>query len=376
MRLFQCPNCSTEIYFDNLVCLNCGTLIAYDVGADEFVVDALWCALRSSVESCNWIAATADGWCRSCALDTDHFATERREPFQRAKRRALYQLIRMGVDLGREPTLRFELQEGSAESPVTIGHADGLITLDTAEGDPARREAVRTSLGEPYRSPLGHVRHELGHWYWQAHIDREFSTEEFRAVFGDESESYADALERHYANGDDGSWQGSFISFYASMHPWEDFAETFAHILHLSGTLETAAAHGISAARGAGAADFATMYASWTAVSVVLNELNRSMGATDAYPFAPPPPAVSKLEFVWGAVRRGLAAEPAPAEQTPAEQTPAEQTRRAGPGAAGRSGAGLVHRPAGHADRSSPLAAQERLTSRGPFRSHLRCPPR
>ncbi len=306
MKVFSCPVCNAPVYFENVGCVQCGSLLAYDVDHDRFVNGAVLCLASTTVETCNW-SVPESGYCRSCALDIDHVATERRVPFQEAKRRAVRQLVRFGVDLHRAPALRFELRDGSVEGPVTIGHQDGVITLDTAEADPARREEVRTSLGEPYRSPLGHVRHELGHWYWAAHVGDRFSTDSFRSLFGDEQFDYQAAIEQHYGTPDDGSWQGQFVSFYASMHPWEDFAESFAHLLHLTDTLETAAVQGMvgGASVALGFGDFDKLYQRWIEVSVALNELNRSMGTPDAYPFAPSPPAVEKLAFVWQSLTSG-----------------------------------------------------------------------
>lgn len=306
MKVFSCPVCSAAVYFDNVTCVQCGSLLAYDVDQDRFVSGVVLCLASTSVEACNW-SVPWSGWCRSCALDVDHLSTERRVPFQRAKRRAVRQLVRFDVDLTRAPSLRFDLRDGTVEGPVTIGHRDGVITLDTAEADPAHLEQVRTGLGEPYRSPLGHVRHELGHWYWAAHVGDRFSYESFRAAFGDERADYGEAIERHYGSLDDGSWQAQHVSYYASMHPWEDFAESFAHLLHLTDTLETAASHGLlgGAAVAPDVGDFERLYQRWIEVSIALNELNRSMGTPDAYPFAPSPPAVAKLAFVWRCLTNG-----------------------------------------------------------------------
>ncbi|MGE3621243.1 MAG: putative zinc-binding metallopeptidase [Acidimicrobiia bacterium] len=300
MDALSCPVCGHAVYFDNLACVACGAALVFDVGADAFVADAVPCANRATVEGCNWAAAGDDGWCRSCRLDIDHGPTEARARFQEAKRRALRQLVGFGVDLDRPPVLRFDLRAGSPEAPVTIGHDDGLITLDTAEADPSHLEAVRTSLGEPYRSPLGHVRHELGHWYWAAHVGVTFDLVEFRAAFGDETVPYAEALERHYATPDDGSWAAEHVSHYAAAHPWEDHAESFAHLLHITGTLGTARTHGLVHWAGPIAAlDLRFLYERWIELSVALNELNRSMGLPDAYPFAPSPRTVEKLELIW-----------------------------------------------------------------------------
>ena len=218
--------------------------------------------------------------------------------FQRAKRRVVRQLHRFGVDpRAADPPLRFELDRSEGEHRVTIGHADGLVTLDVAEADPVVREEARASLGEPYRTPLGHVRHETGHWHWAAVVAGDAERlDRFRERFGDERADYAEALEAHYEKGDDGAWMAEHISHYASAHPWEDYAESFAQVLHLSDTLETARAFGLS---GEPAQDFEGVHAQWAMLAVALNELSRSMGAADPAPFAPRRPAIEKIAFAY-----------------------------------------------------------------------------
>lgn len=313
MRRFTCPGCRGPLFFDNTACGACGAEVVYDLAADAFhplAGDA--CRRRSTPERCNW-RAEPDGTCASCRLDTtpdpaDDELAGLRAPFEGARRRALRQLTRLDVPwVGVEPPLRFELLRGTDEQPVTIGHADGLITLDLAEGDPTRLATVRNSLGEPYRTPLGHVRHEMGHWFWQAQVDQAFSLADSRAVFGDERTDYAAALEQHYSHPDDGTWRGAFVSHYAASHPWEDFAESFAHLLHLTDTLETARWGGLAELPAGEAAidlPFDDVYRAWVDVTVTLNELTRSMGMADAYPFAVSQPAVDKIAFVGEAVRR------------------------------------------------------------------------
>ncbi len=199
MRLFSCPSCGETLFFRNLDCESCGAALVYSHATDEFVIsDAAVCASRDTPEACNWLPDDADPWCLSCGLDTDHSASELRLPFQQAKRQTVRQLLRRGVAIvGSTPQVQFELSEGTEEAPVTTGHANGLITLDVAEGDPANLVEVRESLGEPYRTPLGHVRHELGHWFWQAFLDTRFSTDAFRALFGDEPALAAQVLLGH-----------------------------------------------------------------------------------------------------------------------------------------------------------------------------------
>jgi hypothetical protein len=171
-------------------------------------------------------------------------------------------------------------------------------------------------MGEGYRTVLGHLRHEIGHYYWDRLISDANRIDAFRAIFGDERASYEEALERHYASGAPPNWGDSFISAYASMHPWEDFAETWAHYLHMLDTLETAKSHGLTLKAPAADKpaeriatdqlvffDFESLSAGWNAVTLALNSLNRSMGMKDAYPFVLTPPVLGKLRFVHAIVQ-------------------------------------------------------------------------
>lgn len=296
MKRFGCPTCDAVLFFDSETCEACGERVAYDLESDQLTsLGGVECVHRDDLVNCNWLAPGGVGACVSCALDTVTTTSELCGPFQAAKRRTLRQLRRLGVPLAQPPQLRFALLMGTDAEPVMTGHEDGLITLDIAEGDRTHIEAVREQMGEPYRTPLGHVRHELGHWFWQAFVDEAFSTESFRAVFGDESRDYGEALATHYGAGDDGSWTAEYISHYAAAHPWEDFAESFAHLLHIHGTLETAESFGLVSA---GTNDFEDVYRRWVDCTTALNELNRSMGTPDAYPFVVSQPAVDKIRFI------------------------------------------------------------------------------
>ncbi len=178
-----------------------------------------------------------------------------------------------------------------------------------AEANTAFRENMREKLGEGYRTVLGHLRHEIGHYYWDRLIQSGPELDAYRALFGDEREDYAQALERHYAAGPRSDWADTFISPYATMHPWEDWAESWAHYLHMVDTLETANSHGLSVRvpgqpaqrvstellpRGA----FDSLASSWQAVTLALNSLARSMGVKDVYPFVLSPPVLEKLAFI------------------------------------------------------------------------------
>jgi hypothetical protein len=200
--------------------------------------------------------------------------------------------------------LAFDLLS-SRDRSVTTGHANGVITLDLAEGDDAHREKVRERLGEPYRTLLGHLRHEIGHYYWRSLMGGPEHLGTFRALFGDERADYPAAIKRHYAEGAPDGWRETYVSSYATMHPWEDWAETFAHYLHLRDVLQTAHAYGLSVdgdpaevppdADGVGIEE---LVGRWLPLSYGLNAVNRSMGKDDLYPFVLTPAVVTKLGAV------------------------------------------------------------------------------
>ena len=194
------------------------------------------------------------------------------------------------------------------------GHENGIITLALGEADDAEREYRRTKFGEPYRTLLGHFRHEIGHLYWDLLVGRDpVLLDKFRALFGDERLDYAEALNRHYTNGAPADWQAGYISAYATSHPWEDFAETWAHYFHLVDTLEMASAFGLKLEptgdahheltatmdlKSHGSVSVPALIERWLPLSSLLNNLNRTVGQPDAYPFVLTPPVIEKLGFV------------------------------------------------------------------------------
>jgi hypothetical protein len=197
--------------------------------------------------------------------------------------------------------------------PVLTGHANGVITINVVEADDAERERRRLELHEPYRTLLGHFRHESGHYYWDRLIRDSVHLDGFRERFGDEREDYAAALRRHHDTGPELEWQTRCVTAYASVHPWEDWAETWAHYLHMTDTLETASDCGLAlrprrstqpASRPqfslgeANKVPFEQIIADWLAVTHVLNNLSRGLGQRDAYPFVLSEPAIEKLRFV------------------------------------------------------------------------------
>ncbi|MCW3032034.1 MAG: hypothetical protein JWM60_379 [Solirubrobacterales bacterium] len=336
MLAFACPVCAHLVTFESVRCLHCSSRLAYDprartIGAisDGEAGDGLLC-VNARLASCNWLAPEAGALCASCSLtrtrpndrDADGLGGFARA--EAAKRRLLFELTDLGLPVEswreRDGGLAFDLLS-SASEPVSTGHADGLITLDLAETDPARREPLRVALGESYRTVLGHLRHEIGHYYQPVLVPPDSEAEPaMRELFGDERADYKAALRAHYSSGPTADWQQRYVSAYATMHPWEDWAETFAHYLHIRDTLQTAAAYGVvvegpafatadeapleSDPAAAEGDSIARMLAAWIPLTFALNAISRSMGAQDTYPFVLAPAAMRKLEFVGRTIER------------------------------------------------------------------------
>ena len=312
MRSFACATCGQLVFFENTACLRCGSELGFDWERRTVLTlngGAARCANRGAA-GCNWLVAREGELCASCRLtrtrpaDDDPAALEHFRVAEAAKRWLLFELGELALPVqswrDREGGLAFELLS-SERAPVTTGHADGVITLDVAESDDAHREALREQLGEPYRTVLGHFRHEVGHYYWPLLVPDSSARERCRELFGDEREDYGAALERHYEAGPPADWSKRFVSAYATMHPWEDWAETFAHYLHIWDTLQTAGAYGVRVGGAAPAHDadgFRALLDDWLPLTYALNALSRSMGRDDLYPFVLPAPVVDKLAFV------------------------------------------------------------------------------
>jgi hypothetical protein len=331
MRAFSCPVCSALTFFDNSQCLSCGTGLGYDPASSTLIAviegsDFRRCA-NSGIAACNWVlpSDSPQSLCECCRLtrtrpaDDDLDALAAFAEAEGAKRRLLYQLHDLGLPITSrqadpERGLAFDLLS-SRDQPVTIGHELGIIQMDLAESNDAHREQVRESLGEAYRTVLGHLRHEIGHYYWMVLVEQPDRLAPFRDLFGDERADYGAAIGDHYGDGAPAGspdWEASYISSYATMHPWEDWAETFAHYLHIRDTLQTAASYGLMIAgpdevpadltaepETVDQSDtFADILAEWLPLTFALNAVNRSMGKDDLYPFTINPPVVSKLTWV------------------------------------------------------------------------------
>lgn len=320
MRVFSCPACQARLFFDNRQCLACGTHVVLDPVSDQ-----MWplagnaCANRAQA-GCNWVAAPGSGgMCLSCAqtrtipdLGVPANAAYWRDA-EGAKRWVLWGLMRLGWFLPSDPGPRpiFDLvaeDTGAGPVKVTMGHADGVITLNVSESDPARLAQRRVELGEAYRSMVGHLRHELAHFlHWRRMDDPGFA-EAFRALFGDERADYAAALARHYDNPQPAG--DAYISSYATAHPHEDWAETAAHTLHLLDITDSFAAAGLRLDGADGGApayaqtDGGALIDQAARIGVAMNHINRAMGLSDLYPFVLTPGLAPKLNFALAALRR------------------------------------------------------------------------
>jgi len=323
VKAYRCRVCGNPLYFENSVCVSCGTSLGYSRGERDIIpvdasgvyVDAdrwIWHVCRNlDLSGCTWLAPLEGGQCSSCDLtrtrpaDGDATGIAEFPVAERAKRHLIAELDGLGfavVGKAEDPVngLAFDLLS-SALSPVLIAHSDGIVTIDLAEGNDSHRERIRAQLDEPYRTMLGHFRHEVGHYIqWQL-VERDPARlEACRALFGDESADYAASAKNHYAQGPPADWTSSYISSYATMHPYEDFAETWAHYLHICDTIETAVEYGLlPPADLLGHARFRDLVDGvWVKLATALNIVNRSMGKADLYPFVLPPPVLDKLDFV------------------------------------------------------------------------------
>ena len=359
MKLFSCQQCGQILHFHNRQCMNCGHRLAFlprnflltdvDETADGWQPSGetetyLFCA-NAGNDACNWLVAKSDGesFCVACRHNRtipDLTIDENLQNWRRveqAKHHLFYSLLRMMLPLAtrlEEPQtgLAFDFLadpldiNGSPQHAVMTGHDDGVITLNLAEANDVVREQRRVSMGEPYRTLLGHFRHEIGHYYWDRLVRDGGRLDDCRAIFGDDSIDYGTALKTYYSNGPLPNWENSFVSAYASAHPWEDFAETWAHYIHIVDTLEMAGAYGLRlqpqnlSALEAISADRLDPYREgtieqimqiWHPITLTVNSLNRCIGQPDFYPFVIAPPVIAKLEFIHDLVRSNISAQTA-----------------------------------------------------------------
>jgi hypothetical protein len=362
MKLFSCSRCGQVVFFESVRCTGCDASLAYlpdrrvistvEPAGDGFVARVakreasaanvatapdgeLYRFCQNSLDHgvCNWAVPATDEnpYCRGCRLNdiipnlAHPGALVAWGRIEHAKKRLLYTLFELELPVvsheESQGGLVFSFKQAEAGSPVFTGHDEGRITLNIAEADNPGRERLREHLGETYRTLLGHFRHEIGHYYWNTVIRGTDRLAPFHDLFGDPDKNYQAELERHYQEGPPTNWQESFVSAYATMHPWEDWAETWAHYLHIVDTLGTARSYGMALrpeatglsrpprnlrvnSRSVDFDDFEDLLKAWVPLTVALNSLNRGMGLSDLYPFVLSPRAIEKLRFVHDVIER------------------------------------------------------------------------
>lgn len=317
MRVFANPVGAGSLWFDNLATAD-GTPVAYDPQARAFLPMPPFCVNREVI-GCNWIAPKQGAFCRSCAMTA--LAPDPAIPdampnwaqTEAAKRWVLDNLGRWHwfrpEDPGAPPVFHM-LAEGP--TPVAMGHAGGVVTISVAEADAVLRTTRREALEEPYRTMIGHMRHEISHMLWWRLSLREDFLDAFRNMFGDERVDYPSALQQYFNDGPPPGWQSSFLTAYASAHPHEDWAETAAHLLHLTDITDSFVAAGLSSPELPSPhwdpymePDAERLIRVAASLVAGVNHVNRSMGLSDLYPFVLSDAARRKLVFVHDWLRRG-----------------------------------------------------------------------
>lgn len=346
MKIFSCQKCSQTLLFENTLCEQCGSELGFL--SDQMTVSALqpegtgYLALADTSspatvwrycenhqhDVCNWLVEGEDTFCLACDLNR-HIPNlngiEQRQAWQQlefAKHRLVYSLLQLQLPL---ISKKEDLKDGLSfdfisednivpdNAQSSTGHALGQVTINATEANSADREQMREDMNESYRTVIGHFRHEVGHYYWDQLVATDENTLALcRQLFGDERESYADALQRHY-DAPVEHWRDQFVSVYASSHPWEDWAETWAHYLHILDTLETASEFGMSLQppnlehqalcvtvniNPYQHTNFDDILAQYLPITFAVNNLNRSMGQPDLYPFIIVPAVRKKLHFI------------------------------------------------------------------------------
>lgn len=347
MKTFNCDKCDSVVFFENVTCETCGSALGFvpeamRLTAFEVGDDGRWRSLQQSAADpekwrpcvnyqtynvCNWMVGVDEdtelcACCRYTEIIPALKDAEHKQSWyllEAAKRRLFYSLYSFRLPIPSrqqdpERGLAFHLKEDEGEDkPVLTGHDFGLITINIAEADDVVREARRKSLHEPYRTLLGHFRHEIGHFYWDQLIADSNWLEPCRALFGDERLDYNEALQKHYNEGAPENWAESYVSSYATMHPWEDWAETWAHYMHITDALDTASHWQTDSSyrlfaypvqNASKAVDFKkVLLDSWMPLSQFLNSMSRSLGQKDSYPFLMPDAVIDKLCFIDQVIR-------------------------------------------------------------------------
>jgi hypothetical protein len=360
MKTYTCT-CGQLIFFENVTCVACGRELGFlpDVlrlSSLEPAENGLFKAAEAKGKNhsyrkcqnyakesvCNWMIPAGNSeaqdkqpFCVSCRLNQtipdltiqqNHALWGRMET---AKHRLVYSLLNLKLPIANKTEdpkqgldfafLSDVVKPDGSLSKVLTGHDNGLITLNVAEADDAAREKMRLAMKEPYRTLLGHFRHEIGHYSWDRLVCGTGFLKRYHELFGNGQADYADALQRYYSGGAPANWQDNYISAYATSHPWEDWAETWAHFMHIQDALEVASDFGLagktiridpklSTSRpwlSSRQNTFEEIVGAWSELAIALNSINRSMGLQDTYPFVLSPAVINKLHFVFEVISAG-----------------------------------------------------------------------
>jgi hypothetical protein len=355
MKLFKCYYCGQPVYFENTFCVQCNSSLGFDpnrmdiislrpAGDNHYVFYSnkendlsspkyKYC-INKQHNVCNWLLPHDDEaqYCFACSLNRTILDISQPDQWGKwasievAKHRLVYSLLRFKLPViskfqDEQKGLAFDFMADNKQAAKRLltGHDNGVITLNIEEADDAIREMARNQMDEVYRTLLGHFRHEIGHYYWERLIKDTERLQPFRELFGDETTDYEEALKQHYNKIPSDVWKEKFISSYASSHPWEDWAETWAHYMHIVDTLETGYSFGVTLnPKAAGpenemkaklnidpytTRDFGDIIERWVPLSFVMNSLNRSMGMKDSYPFVINEAVKQKLNFIHETIR-------------------------------------------------------------------------
>jgi len=343
MKHYSCSVCANTIYFENSLCLSCQNPLGFDPSQLSMLTlkhhtNAIYqnraengltyrYCKNSQEGNCNWLikADSPNAYCIACELNrtipplTKPEYKKKWTKIEMSKHRLIYSLLRFNLPVNKktnnsENGIAFDFMvDTSWKKKVFTGHNNGIITINIDEADETELSKNKSFLGEKYRTLLGHFRHEIGHYYWTLLIKNTPLIHKYRQLFGDERQDYEGSLKRYYYSNRPVNWSNQYISMYATSHSWEDWAETWAHYMHMMDTLETAYSLGFqlqpqfsstSTMHVAVLTDpytiqnFNQIFTMWKSLSLAMNSLNRSMGHTDFYPFIISPIVVEKLTFI------------------------------------------------------------------------------
>ena len=337
MRLFHCDRCGSTLPFGAQACPACFADIGYvpdqrtlrvltptddragfHLGSGDTNDDSTWWRCLNAAWGCNWMVRSLEGqsWCRSCRLTRGRPDTARPDAIQAwtiaeaAKRRLVHQLDEFALPIEIESEsmpdgLVFDLVYLPGEGGIT-GHFEGVVTLDLAETEDAHRDELRRRLGEPFRTVIGHLRHEVAHFYWPRLVGQTDEIDTFRHLFGDDRADYRESIDHYYANATADWDRARYVTAYAAAHPFEDWAETFAHYLHIVDSIDTAVAYDLVpptdgtmlVTDAVGALAFSDILDAWRPINTAVNAIAETVGAPAVYPFEPVGAVVDKLTFV------------------------------------------------------------------------------